>query len=169
MSDRDDTPPPSRGGSGGGGDEPPNFPPGPYSGEGEEGRRARRLVEMRSLGSEEIGRRVRRMKSDDRLPNLTYHFLKHGIDVGVATEKDYLRLFREHLRREDLRIVSFIRRVGDQRMWYLISDATGNVAQYNESTGRQFSFFATRGAFLEHLDEWTVEVKETPEGWEVVE
>lgn len=152
------------GSDGGGG-----FSKGPYPGEDEGGRRARRLHELLELTSEGIERLVRRMRSDERLPGAAYHFEKHGAGLGAETKEGYLRLLREHLRRDDLKFVSFIRRVGDQRMWYLISEATGNVAQYNESVGSQFSFFAARGAFLDHLDDWTVEVRRTPEGWEVLE
>jgi hypothetical protein len=76
-----------------------------------------------------------RMAAHQALPSLEYHFRRHWREFGAATSAEYFRLFGDHIRRADLRHVSLIRRHGEHRLWYLVAEDSGAVAQYDETEG----------------------------------
>jgi len=99
-----------------------------------------RHSELEAMTQVELQTLVQKMVIAERLPRRSLHFQRHGYEFGAETEAAYERLFLDHIRRTDLRMFTFLSRVGDRKIWYLINEESGNIALYNETRSRHWSF-----------------------------
>jgi len=129
---------------------------------------AARLAQLRGVSPPALDAFIGSLAKATALPQVQYHFERHGADFGAATTEDYRRLFLDHIRRADLRYFTCVHPRFGSRMWYLVGMDDGAVAQYNQSRQVYWSFYRVTnlGKFLEFGRGWWVEVVRTPSGWE---
>ena len=129
---------------------------------------AERVAQLRALPATRREELVRRLQTPVRLPRLELHFRQHGEDFEAATPADYQDRFEAHLRRPNLRWFTFIRPREGDAVWYLLDEASGAVAMYNESRGRYWSFFraANPRRLLAEVRGWWVELVRGTGEWE---
>lgn len=129
--------------------------------------RAQRLAQLQTMTQQDVQALVDEMTSTTHLPRLSMHFKRHGHEFGAATEGAYQQLFREHARLSSLRRFTFLMRADNARMWYLIDEASGSIAAYNESRKRYWSFFRATDVprLLGRMRGAWVEVVLTEAGW----
>jgi len=132
--------------------------------------RARRLEQLRAMSSEELDECIRRMRLEQDLPELLYHFRTHRAEFDADTPEAYHALFKEHIRRDGLIFLTYIRPRGSATMWHLVDLDLGNVAQYNETRREYWSFFRPRNldSFVEASLRRSVEVRRATSGWETL-
>ena len=101
-------------------------------------------------------------RTDTRLPRPEFHYRKHRLEFPGLTPDEYQALFREHIAREDLQCFSLIEKQRRRRMWYLVAMDTGNIAQYNETDRRFWSFFHHDNVarFLDSGRGWWIKVEQ---------
>lgn len=128
----------------------------------------RRLAQLEAMESWEIEALIELMRTTTHLPRLQMHFRQHRHEFGAETIEDYERLFREHVRRNDLQHFTFIRPETDDVRWYSVDPATGSVAIYNETRVRYWSFFRNRNVlkFLNGFRGYWVEVFRHEDDWQ---
>ncbi|CAN5723277.1 hypothetical protein BH20CHL1_BH20CHL1_09520 [soil metagenome] len=84
------------------------------------------------------------MRISAALPRRDMHFRRHGLGLRTLTVEEYDQLFQTHNTLQDLRRFTFIRSETADVRWHLIDPISGNVALYNESHQRYWSFFRNR-------------------------
>ena len=108
------------------------------------GFQTQRLIQLQTMPPGMLGTLIEQMHFNTRLPRLQMHFRQHGHEFGARSAEEYDRLFQERLTHDGLQRFTFIRpETGDIR-WHLVEPATGNVAVYNETRNRYWSFFRNR-------------------------
>lgn len=97
--------------------------------------------------NQETGERISRIVGEARratdIPQLEYHLRKHGAEFGATTAEEYVQAFREHLRRDDLRIFTFLddASYGTVALWAFVAPDTGTTALYNEKRRQVRTFY----------------------------
>ena len=127
-----------------------------------------RLNQIREMTNDQIDNLLLKMTSATELPELSYHFRRHGALLGASTEEKYLLLFKQHVRRTDLVIGTALRPKDRAKMWYLVGVDTKTVAQYNETAGRFWSYIkvANLEAYLRDAEVWWIRVKRKENAWD---
>ncbi|MBI4496761.1 MAG: VanZ family protein [Chloroflexi bacterium] len=132
---------------------------------------AERLAQLQTMRTEEIDAIVAAVRRAETVPALQRHFEKQGQLLGARMPEEYVRLFREHVRRQDLRVFTYIRPSGKVPMWEFVAPDTGTTVMYNERRRSIWSFFRPRNATARMRGVQTnwIEAVQTPDGWRFVE
>ena len=127
-----------------------------------------RLNQLREMTKDQVDNLLLKMTSATELPELSYHFRRHGALLGATTEEEYLLLFKQHVRRTDLVIGTALRPKDRAKMWYLVGVDTKTVAQYNETAGRFWTFMrvANLEVYLRDAEVWWIRVKRKENEWD---
>ena len=79
-------------------------------------------------------------------------------------------MFLQHIRRDDLRVLSALRARDRAKMWYRVDMDRGFVSQYNESAGTYWSFYRldidSLGRMLQTIGLSWVELVRRGQSWE---
>ena len=131
------------------------------------GLQAQRLVQLQAMTQEELGSLIDATTHALRLPRLNLHFQKHGSEFQTETPRDYEQLFLLHLQQPGVRHFTFLTPIGQRKIWYLLHEATGDIALYNETRGRHWSFFRHLqiARLLDAGRAWWVEVYRAGSDW----
>jgi SPP1 gp7 family putative phage head morphogenesis protein len=129
--------------------------------------REARLSQLRAMSNDQLEALFAEIRGATTLPKLKYHYQRHRELLGASNQDEYLALFREHIRRTDLRIATALRPKDHAPMWYLVAVDSGTIAQYNERERRFWSFFRTRNLarYLEDASVWWVEAIKEGDTW----
>ena len=129
---------------------------------------AERVEQLRQLSDQEVSRIVESIRHATTIPRLPYHFEKHGRGLGIATAEEYLQASREHLRRRDLRIFTYLRPAGRVPFWELMAPDIGTTVMYNEQRRQIWSFFRPEDAAarMAAVQAGWIEVVRTATGWD---
>ena len=119
-----------------------------------------RLQQVRHMDTGALRLLLQEFRSVAALPALHYHFERHGELMGCTSPEEYLAAFLLHMRRPDLSYFTWLEK--ERTMWYALSEETGCVLQYDESSRRVISFFGTSDIlqFLQIGRGWRIEVAE---------
>jgi hypothetical protein len=126
-----------------------------------------RLAQLQRMSDGDIAGIIRRIRQAERIPQLDYHFKRHGREFGAATSAEYLQALRDHLSRNDLRIFTYIRASDGSRFWELISPESNATVLYNEDRDAIWSFFRMGRPDLRlgrYRAQW-LEIALVPGGW----
>ena len=133
--------------------------------------RQERLAQLRQFTDRDVERVRASIRQATAVPNLCYHLRKHGAAMAVHTEDEYLRALREHLRREDLRVFTYLRPRGHVPFWELVASDTGTTVVYNSKRKQIWSFFQPKDADgrMRYAETAWIEVIRLVDGWEFEE
>ncbi len=129
-----------------------------------------RLVEVRAMPAAEVSGLLERIRQERTLPKLEQHWQRHSdkfVGLGVEDAAGYAELLRDHLRRPDLRLFTYVTTKSTRdRMWIAVGMDNGLVAQYNETKRRFWSFYRQEGISQYAADSrgWWVAVIESEAG-----
>ncbi len=128
---------------------------------------ATRMKQLEKTTPEEVDGLIASMRKATEIPRLAYHLQRHAQLLGVASEEEYVGLFKAHLQREDLIIGTALRPKDRSVMWYLVAMDTRMVAQYNEAAGCFWAFMKVAGleGYLRDAEAWWVRIERKGDGW----
>lgn len=129
--------------------------------------KVQRLQQLRSLSDQSITQLIGEIRSAKTIPKPEYHSHLHGKEFDANTVEQYLRAFRAHLERQDLRIFTYLRARNRTPFWELVAPDTGASVPYNEQRRAVWSFFRPgRPAMrMERYQADWIEVRRTDSGW----
>lgn len=132
---------------------------------------ALRLAQLRRLSDNEVMATVAAIRQATTLARPDYHLAIHGREFGATTLEAYLLALREHLRRRDLRVFTYLRPPKLVPFWELVAPDDGATALYNEAKGAVWSFYLPGRAELRFAayEAVAVELVPTATGWMRVE
>ncbi|MBI4498496.1 MAG: hypothetical protein HY689_11420 [Chloroflexi bacterium] len=130
---------------------------------------AQRLAQLQAMTQAELQALVLEMTTAERLPRLSLHFRRHGHEFRAQTPQEYETLFLAHIRRPYLYRFTFLDRETTDTLWYLIEMGSGDIAIYNETRRRAWSFLRSPHiqSLLGGTHGYWVELVRTPTDWEV--
>lgn len=102
---------------------------------------ADRATQARAMPPEEIHAILDTIRRTRALPQLDYHFERHGREFRVSTSEEYLQALRQHLLRDDLRVFTYIRTRGQVPIWALVAPDNAHTVLYNELRRVIWSFY----------------------------
>ncbi len=111
----------------------------------------------RQLKTMDVDALARQVLAADELPAAGYHFVKHGCEMGAASEAEYVALFREVMeyarQQSNVLFVAWRNERRPDLMWYIFDGERGLAVQFNQMTGQAHSFYKVKnwGAFLTHV------------------
>lgn len=125
-----------------------------------------RLVQLRRMSGQEIDAILSAIVEAETVPRLDYHVRRHGRQLDVQTNEEYVRALRRHLQRADLRIFTYLRSSDHAPFWELIAP-DGTTAVYNENRSSIWSFFWPIGVNqrMSIAKGWWVEVLRAADDW----
>ena len=123
---------------------------------------------LQELGKLNLDVQVPRLLVQQELPKLEHHFEAHGADMGCSTDQEYQDRFHAAIDKPYEEIfVTRQSRTKPVLMWRVIDQATGEVIQFSQKTGRAYSFYRAKDWPRFELETNPVRVVLTDGSWKV--